>query len=168
MWAPIQIDSRPSLIQIDSSPIQVVDVLEGGGGLGLCEPHASVAAVYRLLRTGLQLDQAAGERVVVDKCAGECLLDGPGRAGGGIHATGIGGNGEPVGGCLEHVQRLDECHLREVPVEPGEVERAGWRGFGRDHPARRKSVDGLGRRCHVDHGMELGPALAPCFVAQRW
>ncbi|KAL5671037.1 hypothetical protein ACJX0J_015343, partial [Zea mays] len=43
---------------------------------------------------------------------------------------------------------------------PGQAERAGWRGLGRDHPARRQPVDGLIGRRHgsmdQDHGMELG------------
>ena len=129
--------------------LQVVHVLEGAGGLGLREPHAGVAAVHRLLRAGLRQDQAARERVVVDQCAGQRALDGPGRAGGGaaVNAAGSGG-----GGRLEDVQRLDERHLRGVPVEPGEVERAGWRRLGRNHQARRQPVDGLGRR----HGSRDG------------
>uniref|UniRef100_A0A804QKU8 Uncharacterized protein n=1 Tax=Zea mays TaxID=4577 RepID=A0A804QKU8_MAIZE len=128
--------------------LQVVHVLERARGLGLREPHAGVAAVHGLLRAGLRQDQAARQRVVVDQCAGEGALDGPGRA--------ASGGGRPVGGRLEDVERLDQRHLRGVPVQPGEAERAGWRGLGRDHPARRQPLDGLGRRRHGWVGRSRG------------
>jgi hypothetical protein len=62
------------------------------------------------------------------------MLDGPGWAGGGaVNALGIGGDGRPVVGLLEHVQRVSDS----MSAKPEEAEQAGWCGLGRDNSVRR-------------------------------
>jgi hypothetical protein len=115
--------------------LEVVDVLQAAPHNGLDKPDALGVTVDVEASGALGNGEATDQRVVVDQRPREGPLDG---------LRGARPVTRRVG--LEDVQRLDERHLRRIPIQPRQAVRAGGGGLHRRHQALRQP---LHRRCRL-------------------